>query len=46
MHFAIAPVILGAGEHLLQGLNLLSLGYELAECVTSPAATHVVVRKV
>ena len=46
MHFAIAPVILGAGEHLLQGLNLLSLGYELAEYATSPAATHVVVRKV
>ena len=39
-------MILGAGEHLLQGLNLLSLGYELGDYVTSPAATHVVVRKV
>ena len=39
-------MILGAGEHLLQGLNLLSLGYKLAEYTTSPAATHVVVRKV
>lgn len=46
MHFAIAPLILGAGEHLLHGLNLPSLGYELAEYVTSPSATHVVVRKV
>ena len=46
MHFAVAPIILGAGEHLLRDLNLVSLGYELAECTTSPAATHVIVRKV
>ena len=45
MHFAIAPVMLGAGEHLLNGLNLRSLGYELAEYTTSPSTTHVVLRK-
>ena len=45
MHFAISPVILGDGEHLLKDLNLLGLGYELAECTTTPGATHVVVRK-
>ena len=45
MHLAIAPVLLGSGEHLLQGLDLPALGYQVAEHVTTPAATHVVIRK-
>ena len=45
MHLAIAPVLLGSGEHLLQGLDLPALGYRVAEHVTTPAATHVVIRK-
>jgi dihydrofolate reductase len=45
MHLAITPVLLGSGEHLLQGLDVPSLGYELAEFVASAAVTHVVVRR-
>ena len=39
---AIAPVILGAGESLLQGIDLPKLGYEVSEHVPSEGATHVV----
>jgi dihydrofolate reductase len=45
MHLAISPVILGRGEHLFGGLDLKTLGYELTEHVTTPAATHVVLAK-
>ena len=45
MHLAVAPVLLGRGEHLLGGVDLVSLGYECAEQVGTPHATHVVIRK-
>jgi dihydrofolate reductase len=45
MHLAISPVMLGAGEHLFSGLDLPTLGYECAEHVGTPNATHVVIRK-
>jgi dihydrofolate reductase len=45
MHLAIAPVLLGSGEHLLAGLDLPRLGYRLSEHVSSPAAMHVIVSK-
>ena len=45
MHFAIAPILLGSGEHLLSGLDLPALGYKVREQVASPGATHVVVEK-
>jgi dihydrofolate reductase len=45
MHLAIAPVLLGSGEHLLQGLDLLRLGYDRSEHVPTEAATHVVITK-
>ena len=45
MHLAIAPVLLGSGEHLLAGLDLPALGYNAVEHVASEYATHVVVRK-
>ena len=45
MHLAISPVLLGSGEHLLGGIDLLSLGYERAEHVPTAQATHVVLRK-
>ena len=45
-HLAIAPVLLGSGEHLLHGLDLPALGYECAEhAAGSRAAAHVFVRK-
>ena len=45
LHVAIAPVLLGSGEHLFKGVDLLKLGYRCAEHVPSAAATHVVLKK-
>jgi dihydrofolate reductase len=45
MHFAIAPVMLGSGEHLLAGIDLPALGYRVTEHVPGKKATHVVVTK-
>ncbi len=45
MHLAIAPVLLGAGEQLLAGIDLPALGYQLTEHVPSAAATHVVLMR-
>lgn len=36
---------LGAGEHLLYGLDLTALGYECTTHVPTAAATHVVLTK-
>ena len=43
MHLAISPVLLGAGEPLLAGIDLPKLGYTVTQHVTTPAATHVVI---
>jgi dihydrofolate reductase len=45
MHVVIAPRLLGHGEHLFMGIDLLELGYECTEHVPTPAATHVVFTK-
>ena len=45
MHLAIAPVVLGAGEPLFEGLDLRALGYECVQHVPSEKATHVVLRR-
>jgi dihydrofolate reductase len=45
MHFAIAPRLLGSGEHLLSGIDLLQLGYRCVEHVPAAGATHVVLKK-
>ena len=45
MHFAIAPILLGSGEHLLAGIDTLGLGYQVAEHTPSAGATHVILRK-
>ena len=45
LHVAVAPVLLGRGESLFGGLDLVSLEYECAEQVGTPHATHVVIRK-
>ena len=42
MHFAISPVLLGSGEHLLGGIDLTRLGFECTEHVPTASATHVV----
>ena len=45
MHLAIAPVLLGTGEHLLAGIDLTALGYEITEHVATAGATHVVLTR-
>jgi dihydrofolate reductase len=45
IHVAIAPILLGSGEHLLSGLDLPALGYEVTEHVASEGATHVVLER-
>jgi dihydrofolate reductase len=45
LHIAIAPILLGSGEPLFEGLNLRALGYECVKSVASEKATHVVLRR-
>src|SRR4051794_34642807 len=45
LHLAVRPVLLGAGEHLLGGIDLRALGYECAETVAGERATHVFIRR-
>lgn len=45
MHIAIVPEVLGKGEHLMQGLDLPALGYEIGERCATAHATHVVFRR-
>jgi hypothetical protein len=45
LHLAIAPVLLGDGEHLLGGLNLPALGYECVKRIEGARASHVTLRK-
>ena len=45
MHVAISPVVLGAGEHLLAGLNAPALGYVRTQHVNTANATHFVLAK-
>lgn len=45
LHLAIAPVLLGAGEHLLRDIDLPKLGYRCTEHVPTENAMHVVLKK-
>jgi dihydrofolate reductase len=45
MHLAISPVLLGQGESLLQGIDLLKLGFSVTEHAASSEAMHVVLTK-
>ncbi|UOF00612.1 dihydrofolate reductase family protein [Bdellovibrio reynosensis] len=45
MHLAISPVLLGSGENLFAGLDLLKLGYSVKETVNGENATHVIIEK-
>ena len=44
LHIAIAPVLLGRGERLFEGVDLRSLGYECVKSAASEKAMHVVLR--
>ena len=45
MHLVISPVILGKGEQLLAGIDLVSVGYTCTEHASTDHATHVVLTK-
>jgi dihydrofolate reductase len=45
LHVAITPALLGSGESLFAGIDLLKLGYKCTEHVTSPGAMHLVLTK-
>lgn len=45
MHLAISPVLLGNGEPLLEGLDLVALGYQSVESKPTTKALHVIIRK-
>ena len=45
MHFAIAPVLLGSGERLFEGVDVRALGYTCVQTAASDKATHVVLRR-
>jgi dihydrofolate reductase len=46
IHLVISPVLLGRGEHLLGGIDTVSLGYECTQHVATDRATHVVLTKI
>ena len=45
LHVAIAPVLLGGGERLFEGVDLRALGYDCVEYVASEKAAHFVLRR-
>ena len=45
IHVAIAPVLLGRGEHLFGGIDTVGLGYRCTEHASSDMATHVVLKR-
>ena len=46
MHLAIAPVLLGSGENLFDGISLPQLGYRVTKHVAGEPATHVVIGRI
>jgi dihydrofolate reductase len=45
IHLAMAPVILGKGENLFQGLNLSELGFTVTSYTPTLAAAHIILEK-
>ncbi|HEX5130878.1 MAG TPA: dihydrofolate reductase family protein [Candidatus Krumholzibacteria bacterium] len=44
-HFAISPILLGAGEPLWHDLDLRAIGYNITETIPGERAQHVILRK-
>ena len=40
LHLAVSPMLLGSGEHLFTGLDLVALGYRCTASVASERAVH------
>lgn len=45
LHLAMAPVLMGRGEALFEGVDLHALGYSVKERTSSEHATHLVLEK-
>jgi dihydrofolate reductase len=45
IHVAIAPILLGSGERLFEGINLPALGYACTKHEASLRATHIVLSR-
>ena len=45
IHLAVAPVMLGQGEALFDGIDLRTLGYRTTEHVPTERATHIVLTR-
>lgn len=45
MHLVVSPVLLGRGEHLLDGLSLPDLGWRVTHHMPTDAATHVILER-
>lgn len=45
LHLAVSPVLLGKGENLFAGLDMLELGYQCTEQVATALATHVTIKR-
>jgi len=45
MHLAVAPLMLGQGEALFDGVDLRALGYNTVEHVATERATHIVLAR-
>ena len=45
LHIAIAPVLLGSGERLFDGVDLRAIGYEPVKFAASELATHVIIQR-
>jgi dihydrofolate reductase len=46
VHLALAPVLLGQGEALFQGIDLRALGFSVTDRQSSEYATHLTLEKV
>lgn len=45
LHVAVAPILLGRGEPLWQGLDLAALGYKVTDSVVGEKATHLIIER-
>jgi dihydrofolate reductase len=45
IHMAISPILLGSGESLFSGINMLSLGYKCTAHLPTENATHILIEK-
>ncbi len=46
IHLAMAPTLLGCGEHLFNEIDLVQLGYQSHHVEATPKATHFLIKKI